>query len=358
MPDRVLTAFALAVLAFAAAQAVAQPGDTTRDHGGDDQPHHFTLSGHPIDAGFVLIDGGYLPRPYRVSVVDDLVCINGVAVPELDLTKRWGRWTRWTDTDPLDPGRAAIRVATFVESRIERGGMLIAQSPDGLLLLHEHDAAVAIAALHAEQTPEATAQLLQAMSRRPVAWETWQALIEAHRPNAVFLAEAQAILDAVQARRDAAHRQPSALATLVTRSIPWTGTLIMIAAVGVLIRAGFEAARQSDDGGWRHVDQTGRRGRVVGQLLVMLIALNVADLLFTTVGHHTGLIVELNPIGQSLLHNPMLLAAFKVTFAGAGIAVLFCLRRLRFAERAAWWLCATYTALMLHWVTTATGNVG
>ncbi len=311
------------------------------------------LMGEPVNAGFVLVDGRYLDRPYRVSVDDEAVQVNGVALPQLRTWRsRRGEGRRGGQRGSpreLSP----THLAAMIERRLNDGGMVFVHGENFGQVLSGYESVAAITTLHTDGPIDQRIERLQSLVRFPVHSATWRAILEAHQPSDWAQSEAAQQQSAWETRRHghAADDDLSLFLRTVSRFMPVAAMLALVLAIGALVRLGMESIQcPTEHRHWRHIDASGERSRLVLKLLGLLAALNLIDLLFTTVGHQAGMIIELNPVGRSLLNNPLLLTVFKLAFAGAGIVVLAKLRQRRAAEVASWWLCLTYTVLMLRWV--------
>ncbi len=92
------------------------------------------------------------------------------------------------------------------------------------------------------------------------------------------------------------------------------------------------------------------RTKRVGQMLLALSLLNVADLCFTIWAYQYTPFNEANPIGRlALSHGIGCLVAMKLTLAGVGVGIFWHLRAHARAEFALWAILATYVLLAVHW---------
>lgn len=87
-------------------------------------------------------------------------------------------------------------------------------------------------------------------------------------------------------------------------------------------------------------------------LLVLAIGImNVFDLLLTIQAHGQGVLVETNPIAQSILpHGLGALVAFKILLVGFGSCVLLWYRRRLLAECMAWIVGAINVVVSFNWM--------
>ena len=93
------------------------------------------------------------------------------------------------------------------------------------------------------------------------------------------------------------------------------------------------------------------RTRRVGQAIVVLWVLGIADLLFTIWAHRNTPFFEMNPFARALLAQDWVagLVAFKLVLTGIGTAIFWTLRGHARAEFALWGIVVVYFALAVRW---------
>jgi hypothetical protein len=93
------------------------------------------------------------------------------------------------------------------------------------------------------------------------------------------------------------------------------------------------------------------RTRRVGELIVILCALSLCDLLFTLWAHRWTPFEEGNPIARILLNNELILplVMMKVGLTGLAAWIFWHLRRHGRAEAALWGVVALYVLLAVRW---------
>ena len=94
-----------------------------------------------------------------------------------------------------------------------------------------------------------------------------------------------------------------------------------------------------------------RRSRRVGQALLVLWVLGMADLIFTIWAHRCTPFHELNPLARALLMQDALggLCVFKIGLTALGSLIFWHLRGHGRAEAALWVMVAVYFALAIRW---------
>ena len=309
------------------------------------------LTGQPIEAGLVLIDGRTLERPYVVTIDDaGVVSVNGQAVGDerlLTLSRRASGGKEGRRGDRSARGRRSG--SAFLARGLERGSVFFVDTDLGLAIIPRMSLPAFVEILDSDESRADKLIRLGDISNRPAAEGVWSAVLDRGQPDELLLAEAevvQAELDAMQARLASSEAEADYSALL-----PLLAIGAVLAAIGVLIHT----LRSSwslpvDHRGWRHIDPTGKRTRTVVALVSLLVVLNGLDLLFTILAERTGRFVELNPIGEQMMHSPLALGLFKAMLVVVGVGIILFLRRRRLAELTAWWLCALYMLVLVRWV--------
>jgi hypothetical protein len=98
------------------------------------------------------------------------------------------------------------------------------------------------------------------------------------------------------------------------------------------------------------IDGDGEGFQMLPVYVLLLVVFAGFDLVCTLFTSQSGGLLELNPIGSSLLNRPIALTGLKVlaTIVTAGILIL--LRPYRVAQVTSWWLCLALVMLTLRWV--------
>jgi hypothetical protein len=352
-----------AVGLLCAAGAMAQTRGPEIGGGADraDAPAGRRLVGEPIDAGFLMVDGRAVARPYTVAREGDTITINAKVIPAaIETYSRFGgrrgrvREGMGAGRRPGFRGEAARpqwSIEAVLENRLREGSMVVVQQPDFAVVLPLYSAVSLIEVLESNDDLQTKLAAMQKLTPRPIHSSHWRGLIEAYQSSPWVVEEVtvkRAEWDARYPRGETTGR----FTDWFIRAAPLVGLFASVLAIGVLIRSGLHTVRAPEESRrWGHVDTSGVRGRVVAQMLVVLLLLNILDLAFTVAAQQTGGFLEANPISRSFISNLGALMLFKLLLCGAAITVLMVLRRRRAAEMAAWWLCLVYTVVLLRWVT-------
>ena len=91
--------------------------------------------------------------------------------------------------------------------------------------------------------------------------------------------------------------------------------------------------------------------RVIVKSLVIIALLSMIDLTWTIMAHASGTMREMNPLGVSLIGNPVHLILFKIGVVSLSIGLLYSQHHRPNAQAATWWSCLTLTLLTARWLT-------
>ena len=97
-------------------------------------------------------------------------------------------------------------------------------------------------------------------------------------------------------------------------------------------------------------DGSGEGFQFLPWYMVLVVVFAMFDLLCTLFANGTGGLLELNPLGNSLLGTPLVLVLVKIAATVASAWILFHLRPYRIAQVTSWWLCLVGVMLTLRWV--------
>lgn len=324
----------------------------------------FERDGEPIDAGLVVIDGRLIEKPYTIVTGDDnQISINGQAIGEM-FGANWRSITGETDgavqADDLGRGDRDRRsrwrdgprwsAASLIARGLIQDGAVWIVTDVGYASIARYSVPEVVDILASDVSVAMKAEELASLSSRRVPEAFWTVLAERSVVTDAVKAEAQVIEEELDTLRKSEKDEASAgsgySALMPVLSI--AGVLLAIAVLVHTLRRSWDAPVEHR--GWRHIDPTGQRTRAVFQLAAVLVLLNGLDLLFTIIANRTGQFVELSPIGDVMINNPVALGFYKTTLVAVGVGILLFLRQRRAAEVTAWWLCALYMLVLVRWV--------
>jgi Domain of unknown function (DUF5658) len=319
--------------------------------------------------GFLFIDGKYLPAPHEVQVLDEKLVVGDQSyhAAGVDLSA-WGDLKSNRSKDAKRRSTRA-RQTSLASSRIQLiRGTLRQQSPtaktrsdvyvfhrlcdDVLRSVESGD----VVALYANRPPLILQRsshgrdLIQCLldekgqhppaDLAPVDKESWSILVAEFQSTSDFRTHANVQLDSLRSL-EAANEMSSRIHRLGEQvSYPLT----MLAMVFVVIGFGHLLSNKPKI-------PIAESKAVVSRSLLIVGMLSVVDLIWTMVAAQSGSMRELNPIGNHLIQNPMLLVTFKVSLVGFAIVVLYRLHTRPIAQVASWWSCLVLTLLTARWLT-------
>lgn len=91
--------------------------------------------------------------------------------------------------------------------------------------------------------------------------------------------------------------------------------------------------------------------RIIVKSLIIIAMLSMIDLTWTLMAHTSGMMREMNPVGVSLIKNPIQLILFKIGVVSLSIGLLYGQHQRPKAQAATWWSCLTLTLLTARWLT-------
>jgi len=318
----------------AAAQSMEPEGDIV-----DVPPEirHAHVPNLNADDGFVFVNGLYLDAPYRITFSDTDVSINGTIV-SLD------EFEVWRNEKRLKKGLAkshAQQVRRQLRLLLEGGGCLVLFEGDPLTTFHSSDSYDLLSVL--VNTEDREAFLKEERSWLPNnSWHEWIAGFECPDSLAERANELLTRIDQMQSDFDSRF---SARQTLEAVAYPLTigGMLLTVVAFGHLLlhRPGLP----------EELENASRAKSRATQALLLIALLSSLDLLWTLLVSRTGDMKELNPLGATLIDDPMALISMKLGATVLAISVLYCLRNHRIARQGAWWGCLICTLVTVRWLT-------
>lgn len=88
----------------------------------------------------------------------------------------------------------------------------------------------------------------------------------------------------------------------------------------------------------------------LGLSLGFVFVLSALDLLWTVLLSQAGMMEEANPVARLFIEEPTQLAVFKSVFTCGSMAIIAGLHRFQTAQRGAWWACLICTLLAARWL--------
>ncbi|KAA5541357.1 hypothetical protein FYK55_17440 [Roseiconus nitratireducens] len=334
------------------------------------RPMSMVLLGKPTPSeaavsysGYFFIDGVYVAPPYTIERDRDLVRVNDVEITaeQLDLSDYEVRLTGMAEHSEFRrrPMWRGPRMSRFPErspmmmfsrdlANIQHGGTVILRSGSPPLILDpsvgDHSLLQVLCQPSSRRIADAICppELVREADR-----ETWMHLIDEFEPTAEFLARAEKQVQLQMAAEVSNEHQSASLIWSDRIAFPLTtfAILIVVLAFGHLLSSSpMSLHNQTPEAALL------TKTNVVRSLGIIAL-LSAIDLIWTLTAHQTGMMRELNPLGNQIITNPSHLILFKVCITATSIGLLYRLHHLPIAQRAAWWCCLILTLLTARWLT-------
>lgn len=318
-----------------------------------------TVYGQPIDNGFVIFHGQYLPPPYVVGRRGGTVLVNDHLIPDKSLTGRSrgrGRGPRGRGGghggQQGAPDRQSFALAR-VERQLDEDGMLIVLEDGPAGFIRSADPVSILDILLSDAESEAKVQSLMDQEVPWISSADWGRVVDKFEPTPELAERVRTIVDGYEsmvAGSHGSHAQSEWRGFLSSKPVSYgmtaTAMLLAVIATGTLL-----THRPTSGVRWRERDRDGDGIGMVVRNVVLLCLLGGLDFLLTLAAQQAGGFLELNPLGAKLIESPMLLCTFKMTVFAAACGILIILRRYRGAQIASWWLCLVCTIVTFRWLT-------
>lgn len=328
----------------------------------------------PISRGFVFIDGQYLPPPYTVAATENGATINGQAIMLDRVGQSPSGAPMFTNAGPWNARQEEPRQREHGgdrERRARRGppaewgqhrridpvAKLRRELDENLVLVSFADRPVVALpsraseellrlALRDDDTPMRIKMVMDALppSADFEQWRTWLTSYQAQEPlvsNASYIVTQLETIEADNLATIVANRR------LHDWAYPLTvfGMVMGVVSLGHLLKSPPKAPTLK-------VSDEERDLLIKASIfsLGLVVVLSLLDLVWTILAANAGQMHEVNPIGNHLIENPVLLSAFKIGATVMSCSILLMLRRHLRAQWAAWWLCLICTVLTFRWL--------
>ena len=306
--------------------------------------------GQPIDEGFFVFNGRYVPPPYTVRQEGKEVFVNDHLAPEAwSPGPFFGFGMRGPGRGRRGGGKQPSQFAQ-TERQFNEGALLFVfeDGPSGYIV--PQNAVEVLTILLSDASNEDKTKSLSDGRFPRFATEEWEELVErfegtpelAQRIRQIEDERAQILEEAMAARRRVELLDSASFKYGVTV----VAMVLVVIAMGRLLNH-----RPKRDSRWTDIDQEGDGVAMLKWNVALLFLLNGFDLALTLLAQQAGGFLELNPLGDKLASNPAYLAAFKISVLLISCLILLSLRKYRGAQAASWWLCFVCAILTFRWLT-------
>lgn len=297
---------------------------------------------HPINEGYVFINGVYLPPPYIVvQKREGALMINDQQVGEFD-SKTIRRSERFQTPPRFQsiPGMGFGRLVQLLEA-----GALVSKFPDHSVRYFERVNGLSVIVdmitapdRHSEKVRKSLKSLLPEAEI-----STWTRWILSYQPPKLLGDRLE--VERLNVKRIVSETEGKLSASRWMNAMSYPLTLV---GMGLVVWAAghIMSFRPGSVGQSPHA----LAGKFTVISVILILSLSTLDLVWTLLASRSGSMQELNPIGSRLIENPTMLIGFKFTASAIAASLLIGLRNHLSAQRAAWWLCLVCALLTCRWL--------
>ena len=283
-----------------------------------------------LGAGYVILNGEYVPLPYNVEWKPGEIRLNGESIPV----------PKNHDEDPVSGGQLA--------QGLGNDEVLLVMGDQAFLIDRQYGAMEFMEYFGVDEARRED-RLLQLLDRCPPGLEPdqFQAMVTSIAPHPEFMRRTAEIVRVRDELENEAERIFSGHELMEQIAYPVTviGMVLCVIGFGHLLAYppfGFNAVSINAD--------SPIAISAVSRSLVLIAILSALDLSWTMMAARTGQMRELNPLGARMITDPQMLIVFKTAATSLGILLLYFLKKNRPAQVGAWWLCLVLVMLCLRWV--------
>jgi hypothetical protein len=288
------------------------------------------------DSGFAFIDGQLVSPPYRIERRDGNFYLNDIPLEEDAAPKTADA----EDIPRLDAESLYLQFSSdrFVIKFPGRPVVWLSEKADEMLLsiiLNEQSKRPA-------EIPALLELLPPAEDREQ--WSQWLLQVEVSGSEAERMRHRLDFLTETKAK---ATRLLTAEAVMDNYSYPLTliGMIVVVLAVGYLLAFNPSMAQLLPE-----EMRAAQLSKSVRYSVILIVVMSGLDLAWTILSSSVGLMNELNPVGSSLLSDPMSLVKFKIAATLLAAGLFIGLRKFRSAQLASWWMCIVCTLVSARWL--------
>lgn len=305
-----------------------------------------------FDDLFLFIDGNYVPPPYTFTEQDENLVVADVSFPAQSLLlesqppnvedfgpRRRGPGGRGQRN--RKPRSQFSRLFEEIANAGKNGVVFLSHQQQPVVLMGGDAGVDFLAVKLGRELPDVGS----------ISWKASKEVIrlaDSVQANGAFIERATQVLNELEETQAKNESQIAArnLASRLNYPLTMLALILAVFAAGHLMmhaQAVFTStpAEASNDS----------RMTFVNRALVVVLLMSVIDLVWTMLGHQSGTMKELNPIGGSLLSSPFSLFVFKASMTALAVGLLYSLRQLHLAQKATWWSCLVLTLLTARWLT-------
>lgn len=296
----------------------------------------------PIQAGFLFLDGEYVPPPYELTFADEALMIKGHRLTALPPPREFSG--RGGPPRSESSWRGAVGM---LSDRLLNDMIVMSFANQPLFML---DKSTTHELLKSWTSPDEREQRqLTVRERLPGGFdrEVWDHWVGSFEPPVGLKDRAGPLIYNFEHDEQEELAKIRARRWLESLTYPLTvgGMVLSVLAIGHLLGGRPHAGHAT----WG-MDPSPEMIRALNWSLFFATAFSFVDLVWTIVGTNSNVVQELNPLGSQLIHDPRHLAGFKIAITFSCLALLWLLRRHKRAQIAAWWICLILTLVTCRWL--------
>lgn len=304
------------------------------------------IQSQPVQRGFVILDGRYLPPPYTVQWSEDGLRLNGNLVP-FENRAAIARWAKSKKGLPPPPHRSPWRMVAALEHQLRNDSLVLGLDEETATVLPPREAVRILEILTSEQSTDVKVETLVASGYTQFSSGQWVNVVEHFEPTPELVERVVALKDWLDSHKSQIAATTTTASPAITASVLTALSIALtVVALGTLL-----TYRPNARQGWRGCNPSRTGCRLVVRCILLLVLLNAFDLGCTLLAVQAGGFWELNPVAERLVSSVGHMVVFKTSLIAAGAAILFIFRTYRFTQNAAWWVCIFHMVLMLRWAT-------
>jgi len=317
------------------------------------EPERKVIYGEAIESGYVILEGRVLPPPYRLGRRGRDILINGERMAVLPGGRAPGGRQR-QDARGANPNRSIADIEHWLYEEYviivfdERTRIVVEgeDAADFLRSLIQANSLEERIALAAESSIDASNP--DGSNRIPTS--QWREALVGFKVDDSLRALLGDWISEYE-EEDCGDEDPTVSQKAPDRSAQRMYVLSVVGMVLVALSCGTLLTQRPEFGQrWSQLVQSEASSSQVRRALALIVALSIFDLACTLLATTKGGFLEINPVGESMLHKPWVLSTFKLSATFVVVGILWSLRRRAGSQQASWWLCLVLTLVTARWV--------
>jgi hypothetical protein len=292
-----------------------------------------------LAAGYLFVDGQYLPPPYRISLAEDRLQVNDRPIELPPPAENGGMRT-------LSRSELAVQAFNALCGELRTGNVVCAFQQQPLVSLGSQARRDFLTLVTVGSVSDDVVNRIAGVLPVGLNQQLWNEFVSTVHLTDDLKERAEALISEENVRiaeADSAYAK-------TRRSHAFTYLLTVFGMVMAVYSTGHLLQWRPPRGNQPSQDMADDV-RCVVQCLGLVVILSALDLTWTYLASQQGSMYELNPLGNEMLSQPLRIVLFKSLATAGAVALLFALRHHRRAQMGAWWICLVCTMLTMRWLT-------